>query len=297
MKSKISSKIAILCLATASIFISKNVNAQQASWFEPGTTWTYNFQDLSGAYFQTHFVIQPDVLQNQECVKMETVGDYPLQCSPFQKPFYFYQSNDSIFYASEIDSVFRLAYNFNATVGESWEYVVPSSIEGLADTFNVEVLTVNTVNIEGNDVKELLLNYQNISVNHYLEIFPQEMAVMEFIGSSGSLFIPTGQVAFCDSETAVKLQCYSSQTMDYTNPDFGSCTLSLNENAGIEPLSVYPNPTQRMVYFSEYSDFRLMDLSGRILAEGRSDAFDMSRYAFGVYVLEINDLTYRIVRH
>src|SRR5690606_22192211 len=61
-------------------------------------------------------------------------------------------------------------------------------------------------------------------------------------------------------------------------------------------LSVYPNPTQGLVFFSEYADFKLIDLSGRVLEEGRNEILDMSTYAFGMYMLKINEDTYRIVR-
>ncbi|NEN23941.1 hypothetical protein G3O08_10565 [Cryomorpha ignava] len=68
------------------------------------------------------------------------------------------------------------------------------------------------------------------------------------------------------------------------------------ENITAEKISVYPNPTQGMVYFSEKADFRLSDLSGRILIEGQGDFVDLSSYAPGFYLVEVGATTFRIFR-
>lgn len=95
------------------------------------------------------------------------------------------------------------------------------------------------------------------------------------------------------SDAGIPWVQFSTSTPNATN-DGGVVGLA---NIAPDKLSVYPNPTQGMLYFSEYSDFRLMDLSGRVLAEGYSDVLDMSTHALGIYMLKINDYTYRIVRH
>lgn len=85
---------------------------------------------------------------------------------------------------------------------------------------------------------------------------------------------------------------------------FSSSTPNASNSGGVvgldEPtghmLSVYPNPTRGMVYFSEKTDFRLVDLSGRKIARGKADFVDLSAYAPGVYLIEIGSATFRIFR-
>lgn len=61
-----------------------------------------------------------------------------------------------------------------------------------------------------------------------------------------------------------------------------------------EALSVYPNPTIGTVYFSEFSDYRLSDLSGRVMHEGQGESISMHEYAAGIYVVEVNGKVFKI---
>lgn len=85
---------------------------------------------------------------------------------------------------------------------------------------------------------------------------------------------------------------------------FSSATPNASNSGGItgiedftsELFSVYPNPTSGKVYFSETADFRLFDLSGRVVAEGWGEGVDLTEFALGIYMLQINSHAYRIVR-
>ncbi len=214
---------------TLLFYIPLFVFSQDNSWFEPGTSLTYNYQNWSGPdLYQVNFEVSDAILAGQACAKMETVGEYPFVCTPFETPFYFYESNDSVFYASEVDNTFRLAYNFNAEAGDTWDFSFPL-IEGGIETYTVEVIEVNSIEIDGNNLKELVLNYQNVSEQPETEIFPEEFSVIEFIGSTKGLFVPFGQLAFCDAETAIQLQCFNSSSLSYINPDFETCFLSVDD--------------------------------------------------------------------
>lgn len=135
---------------TLLLLIPLTVFAQEFNWFEAGSSWTYNYGTFaSPEHYQATFEISETVFAGEACAKMEPDNGNPFGCFPVEPPFYFYESNDSIFYATEADSTFLLAYNFNAVPGESWVFIVPFVEYNLSDTFNVMVQNVNSVMIDG----------------------------------------------------------------------------------------------------------------------------------------------------
>lgn len=62
-------------------------------------------------------------------------------------------------------------------------------------------------------------------------------------------------------------------------------------------ISVFPNPTTGMIYFSQFSEYRLSDLSGRSLIDGKSSEIDLSSFAEGVYLLNLNGITLRVLKN
>src|SRR5690554_389427 len=99
-------------------FISTGLFAQESIWFETGTSWRYQYQTfgfLDDITVGAEYVItEQTTLNGQHCAKMEAVGDNsnPLNCNANPAPYYFYESNDSIFFASDYDNTFRLAFDF-----------------------------------------------------------------------------------------------------------------------------------------------------------------------------------------
>ena len=279
------------------------VFSQDNSWFEPGTSWTYNYQNWSGPdHYQVNFEISESVLAGQACAKMETVGEYPFLCAPFETPFYFYESNDSVFYASEVDNTFRLAYNFNAEPGDSWDFSIPLP-EGVIEPYTVEVIEVNSLVVDGNNLKEMILNYQNVSEQPQTEIFPEEFSVIEFIGSTKGLFVPFGQLAFCDAETAIHLQCFNSSSISYINPDFETCFLSVHDIQNPLMLTFYPNPATDFITletpFEYNSKVRIIQPDGKSVLfntiTSQSARIDLPQLSSGVYFVEILNAENRYV--
>src|SRR5690554_711045 len=183
------------------------VFSQETTWFESGSSFIYNYQTVASPdQYQAEFAMSEAVFADRDCVKMEAVGGYPFLCTPFDTPMYFYESNDSVFFAMEVDDNFRLAYNFNAEVGSGWEYALPVS-QSVIDYFNVEVIAVNTVIVDGHEVKEMVLKYQSIAAERHVEIFPEEIRVREYLGAMNTFFIPLGHILACVAETSIALQC------------------------------------------------------------------------------------------
>ena len=58
----------------------------------------------------------------------------------------------------------------------------------------------------------------------------------------------------------------------------------------------FPNPTRDVIRWNRFADFHIADITGRIIASGSGDEFDMSRLSSGVYLLKFDDHVFRIER-
>lgn len=287
-------------------------NGQNTEWFDTGTTWTYFYE------FNPPFPDQPNtanidfaitgqtVLNGTECSKMEVPEgeDNPFVHLSVVAPYYFYESNDSVFYATDYDPTFRLAYDFNAEAGDSWLFHVPVEEFDVVDTFLVTVTDVSTTIIDGEELRVLNLTYDNISpVAHtYILQNPIDITVTERLGSPVLFFVPVGEsggeVSVSEGPFNIALQCYASETLNYINPDFESCVLSTNEQAQNSDLKVYPNPAETDLFVriptlqNRIDRLEIYDLHGRLVQDyaiTRSSedgmALNISSLQAGMYVV------------
>lgn len=244
-------------IAFALCFSDFAVVAQDAPWLEVGSEWTYQHGVFSGPeYFQvTYGITEQTTFSGKECAKMERTSSNGLGCMSLQPPFYFYISNDSLFYTNESDSTFRLIADFGASIGDSWEYHVITDIDNpvVVDTFLVTVSGVNMLNIEGEELRQLELAYEWLGSSFYEEQwlapytgFPAILT--EVLGGNG-FFAPFGQIGFCDYETDVTFQCYDASSFTYLNPEYPSCSyvVGLDENRISQNLNIFPNPARDIV--------------------------------------------------
>ncbi|ANQ52806.1 T9SS type A sorting domain-containing protein [Flammeovirga sp. MY04] len=68
------------------------------------------------------------------------------------------------------------------------------------------------------------------------------------------------------------------------------------ENNHQNKLKVYPNPVKNVLHISEKSNYKLFNLIGIVLAEGNGDQIDVSNLNSGVYILYINETSYKIIK-
>ena len=231
----------------------------------------------------------------QACVKLEVTEGIAFPCAPVLPPFYFYESNDSVFYARETDSVFRLAYDFGAGTGDGWLHLIPVETTNSIDTFNVEVLAVNQITIDGHILKELVLKYTKLTDNSILEIYPDEISVIETVGATSVQFVPLGKLGSCDFESTVNIQCFHSPSVQYVNPQFGTCTVSAPTVQGESEMVIYPNPANNAIVIkwpgNEKGIIRIIQLDGKVVSEQtwRSDAgrITLPSLSCGMYIVEV----------
>lgn len=254
MKTQHQTAFNIGCVVLLALLFTNPLNAQTVPWLEVGSEWTYQHGHVSGPeHFQVKYSITEETyFAGKQCAKMEGISSLELGCMSLQPPYYFYVSNDSLYYANESDSTFRLIADFGASVGDSWEYQVITDINNqvVVDTFLVTVTGINVLNIEGEELRELELDYQWIGSSFYDEmwLWPYSENLTEVIGGLG-FFAPFGQLGFCDNETNVTLQCFESPSFSYRNPEYPSCdfVVGIDESDKNNRLSIFPNPASHTV--------------------------------------------------
>ena len=291
-------KLGLLLLSISLILLELNVVAQEINWFEPGSNWTYNYGTLANAErFQTNFGIEQTIFAGVECGKIDT-ENFPFTCAPVSPPYYFYESNDSIFFATEVDSIFRMVFDFNAVQGDNWTHQVPIELDYSLQNFHVEVVAVNQLTIDGQPVKELVLSYTNISMPPvYVDIYPAEVSVLEYIGATTGFFVPLGQMGACDNETDIQLQCFNSTSLQYINPEFGSCFLSTLSATAPLKLKIYPNPAKEYIIldieFEGNSSLKIKQIDGKAVfrktIESGSGVIKLPTLSAGMYLVEIDN--------
>lgn len=283
-------------------FIPTILSAQTNDWFQTGTTWTYNYQANPpfGAP-ETHQAVfsitEQTVLNGQPCAKMEATGNdpNPLSCNASPAPYYFYESNDSIFYASDYDNTFRLAFDFGAEVGDTWEFEYPVELYDNQTIYNVMVNSISTIQQDGQELKVMDLGYAILSGEDYSSIPYQEITVIERVGATLLFFAPFGYWNICENHFNTKLQCYHDATISYIGEGFSSCTVGVNEANGQTHFQITPNPAKDFftVTSSEISatGLELYSITGQLVYSGeihnQETKVSTSHFSPGLYLLKL----------
>lgn len=294
------------------LFISSNLFSQNPIWFETGTTWIYNYYGsgpITTQNFTATFIASEQVtFLEQECTKIEvtengnqTIFPTPFPCMSIQPPYYVYESNDSIYYTNENDDSFKLAYDFGASVGDTWEFVVPVELQDEIlgrDTLLVTVLSTGTINVNGNPLREMILEYENISNNPHSTVVHNEITVTEFLGADQVFMIPFPQAGWeivCDGEFNTFLQCYDGGTLSYTNPEFSSCTLGIDDYSLDNTIHMYPNPASESFVIESTSYIKGVIQISTVLGEvimiqqlsGKIQNMNTTNLTPGIYLVNI----------
>jgi hypothetical protein len=198
-----------------------------------------------------------------------------------------------IFLATRNDSVFRLTnqgpyllYDFNANVGDSWQYAPLDTTFGCPDTPIATVVAKGTEIIAGVSLDYLDIsvpmdtliingqpNYQ-ISAASYLNqrIYPKLGAL-----SYNGLFesrpnLCNGSSFKVSSVSSHSLRCYSDNTIalnrSTNNQACDYWSLLSSKELEIAQLDIFPNPSLGIIHLKtdlEISSMALLDLNGRTL--------------------------------
>jgi hypothetical protein len=229
------------------------IHAQDLPWLEVGSEWTYQHGHVGGPEHSqiTFGIIEETTFAGKSCVKMERVPAGPgFPCGAVAPPYYYYVSNDSLFFAKSSDTNFQLVADFGASIGDTWIYSAGTS--ETATEYLVTVTDITTIEVNGTTLRKLHLNYFfdfESEEPYYVDITPTNIDIIEVIGSLQLFFTPIGAGSLCDMDTGAKLQCFDSPSLSYLNPIFPNCNfiLSIEDTYSANDLSLFPNPTQSSV--------------------------------------------------
>ncbi len=73
-----------------------------------------------------------------------------------------------------------------------------------------------------------------------------------------------------------------------------SIPLDIDENKS--KLQIYPNPTNGLIYLSESIAYKLYDILGTLVKQGKGKSIDLSTYSNGIYILESKTKRIKIVK-
>lgn len=297
----------ILLLLT---FISQSLYAQDTGWFETGATWTYQYNVNGFMQLETHLaeftITEQTILNGQACAKMEAGGDdpNPLSCNLAWPPYYLYESNDSIFYATDYDNTFRLAFDFGAQPGDTWEFVETVEAHESETVYTVNVVDVSVIEISGQELKQITLNYHHqVGSEDDSSHGIQNINVIEKIGAT-TFFIPFGSWNVCENHFNDSIRCYNDSEISYIGPGFSSCFLGVNDTQPEMNIGIYPNPAQDN-FIIETSDSRILEISiytisGKLIhsnqVNNQSVEINTSAFKSGLYLISVqteNGLVYK----
>lgn len=253
-------------------------SAQDAEWFELGTTWTYRFEmalDFFGEVHQTTFEVTEEVILNdKDCKKIERLepeNNFLYGCSSLQPPFYVYESNDSIFFANDYDTTFRLAYDFGAEIGDTWIFEVPVEVFQGITSYETTVTDIQTDQVDGQNVKVLSLSYELIGGEEFSHIGYASAQITEYIGVTEKDFLfPFGDWNVCDGAFEQELMCFQNSSIDYLNPGYASCFLSAIEENTQMDRTIFPNPSADIISWDAPIDqLRIYDSQGKLVLHNR----------------------------
>lgn len=315
MKTQLHTAFNIGGILLLTLLFATPLYAQNTPWLEVGSEWSFQHGVVSGPeHYQVKYgITEETTFAGQECAKMERTSTNDFGCISIAAPYYFYVSNDSLFYASELDSTFRLVADFGANIGDSWEYLVVSDYNNsvVVDTFLVTVNGITTLAIEDQDLRQLDLNYEwlgsNSSDEVWLGLYGGDMT--EVIGGLG-FFTPFGKFGFCDYETNVTFQCFESPSFSYLNPEYPSCNfvLGINESDKNSRLSIFPNPAKNSVNIevlpslgSIKSTLTIYNSSGQLVYSrtenfAHSEQIELSALPGGLYFVYFQSEESRIIQ-
>ena len=264
--------------------------AQDAQWFELGTTWVYNWNGVVDPdqedFTYTYSVTELQEYLGRSCSKIEA-EDGSFGCLLESPPYYMYHSNDTVYYATEENDEFAIGMIF--TEGAEWVYTVDYfDLEG---SLNATVSELSTVTIDGQELAVLQVTYSPVSEeDQWIEMFPETRTVLEYMGDPNMFIIPFGKLGACDIEISEELRCFSSPSLSYQNPTFSSCTLYLDE-VEKERAILFPNPTEENVSWAEPIDqISLFDATGKLLLQKQMNgkqSLSVEHLSSGLYTVLI----------
>jgi hypothetical protein len=246
-----------------------SVSALAQNWAPVGAKWTYNFRDgavypgFVTIYDSPEYLTVPGdtVINGQTASIISGRGS----CWAGSTRNYMYENSGKIFLYNTSVNAFRLYFDFNKAVADSF-YMVYAPFEGGTDSLNIKVDSTRITLINGNYLRSSFVR-SSIGTGSFLF----HGWVTERVGPSQSFYPYSG---VCDPP-AGGLRCYSDPGFgEYNTNLVGDCDssytttiISVGESTESGKLLLYPNPatTQIRLNVTEDTEITIYSIDGRVL--------------------------------
>ncbi len=90
--------------------------------------------------------------------------------------------------------------------------------------------------------------------------------------------------------------CSGGNTGVTPETDINNCVTAIADE-DIRELSVYPNPTENILYISESAPYEVYNSVGALMNSGSADQIDMSALPSGLYIVRVGGIVFRVTKN
>lgn len=288
--------------------------------FGQNPTWHFTFSEFGYTGLKKVAYAKDTLMHGMTWQKFDVTGIREIQTGP--NPNDISQDTNAmwgpIFLASKNDSVFRLTqdsiyllYDFNADVGDTWQYDEVDTTRACLDTPIATVMQTGTDTIGGLSVEYYELSFPEdtfsfnggspqvaVSAASYLSnrIYPQ-FGSLNYNGLFNVIPNLCDGSSFQLSEHT--LRCFSNDSISFNRTDKGCDDWSLLSEEELTPSSfvIFPNPSNKRFTIStthpsgERLSYEIIDLHGQFIEKGSLSNAGMAVLEIespGVYIVRIS---------
>lgn len=252
------------------LILTGNFAFAQIEFCPPGAHWSAQFK--SGGFPQsTTYNYQADAYYdgldtlNGDTVKVLFSDQFFLyNMYPDHYLKYLKQKGDTVFINSiHTNNQWQILFNFGAQIGEKWFNVLQTSAFGSQISYTSEVVSSQTVLINGFSLKQLTINQTN---NNYDDSFIS-YTTTERIGSNTFVFTFAG-TGHLDGSIFGKNLCYSDSTFGTYYYGGNSCYVTTDVEKTTKVISsmmAFPIPSSSRLYLSFEAGFPTYNKCGYVI--------------------------------
>jgi hypothetical protein len=270
--------------------------AQQ--WAAPGTEWNFVQKIIfGGEIIPTKIKVTDQFLLNGFLVS-ELKIENQLGCGLVGSEILTYSTPDGkVYFKEPSDPNFKILYDFQAQVGESWSIPFTTGSQQTMVTYTVENISI--VDVEGSPRKQL--ECRVTMANQLIWSHPDENAyIVEGVGDL--LYLFPWQTSHCDEGVMVGLCNYSDDEIEtyrpYPNIECVA-SVSVNEIVDLDFFEVSPNPASNIlnimvpVSAPAIVPFSIFNMQGKLIHQGQLNNISVSQLSVvgwpsGLYFIKSN---------
>ncbi|MFZ4454760.1 MAG: hypothetical protein ACOYOT_00915 [Bacteroidales bacterium] len=246
-------KICLLFLIvyTANALCQQSFAPKSTEWYYGLTIFSNSSDSVNNNYDYIHLSSEKDTVINGKSCNKIILDRGNMLCIPL-KTAYLYQSNDTVYYYSDIDE-FSPLYVFNAGKGDLW------NIRYKDGNVSVTVDSISSQNALGRSLKVQHITYRTLINNNPTYQIQYSSSIVEGIGDLEYLFrFIIHEIPNCDNRTA-----FHSGLRCYINPIKGTYSTS---NLACDFVSGIHNTTKGFIrqYVTPIHSLKVESLDGNI---------------------------------